>query len=80
MALQNNPMQPSAALAAIVGSKKISRPQAVKSVWAYIKKNKLQDNKNKRNINADSKLAVLFGKKKQVSMFELASLISKNLK
>lgn len=71
---------PSEKLAAVVGKKALSRPEAVKKVWAYIKAEKLQDKKNKRMINADEKLQPLFGKKKQVSMFELAKIISANLK
>jgi chromatin remodeling complex protein RSC6 len=67
-------------LAAIVGNKALPRSQAIKLTWDYIKKNGLQDTKNRRNINSDSKLSPLFGGKKQVSMFELASIISKNLK
>lgn len=72
-------LNPTAALAAVIGAKAITRPQAVKKVWAYIKANDCQDTKNKRMINADNKLQPLFGKKKQISMFELAKLISKNL-
>ena len=51
-----------------------------KKLWAYIKKNKLQDQKNKRNINADDKLKVVFGGKKQVSMFDMTKLVGKHLK
>jgi len=82
MALANNPMEPSTALSAIVGNKKISRPQAVKAVWAYIKKNKLQDPKDKRSIVLDEKLAKLVnGKvKAKINMMKLAGPISKNLK
>lgn len=74
------PLTPSAKLAAIVGTKSLPRSQAIKKTWEYIKKQGLQDKKNARNINADAKLSPLFNGKKQVSMFELASLISKNLK
>lgn len=74
------PLAPSAKLAAIIGNKSLPRSQAIKKTWDYIKKNSLQDKKNARMINADSKLSALFNGKKQVSMFELASLISKNLK
>jgi len=73
------PMQPDAALAAIVGSKAIPRTEITKKVWAYIKKNKLQDAKNRRNINADDKLKAVFGGKKQVTMFELTKLVNKHL-
>ncbi len=67
-------------LAAVVGSKKITRQNAIKHFWDYVKKNKLQDSKDRRNINLDDKLKQLFGSKKQVSMFEVTKLISKNLK
>ena len=73
------PLTPSTALAAIVGAKAIPRTEVVKRVWAYIKKNKLQDDKNKRNINADSSLKEVFGGKGTVSMFEMTKLISKHL-
>ncbi|MBD3218071.1 MAG: hypothetical protein GF310_07325 [candidate division Zixibacteria bacterium] len=74
------PLQPSDDLAAIVGSKPLPRTEVTKKIWAYIKKNKLQDAKNKRNINADAKLKPIFGSKKQVSMFEMTKLVSKHLK
>ncbi len=74
------PLTPSAELAEVVGSKGISRPDVMKKVWAYIKKNNLQDSANRRNINADDKLKAVFGGKKQVSMFEMTKLISKHLK
>ncbi len=74
------PMTPSAALGAVIGSNPQPRTEVTKKVWAYIKKNKLQDTKNKRNINADDKLKEVFGGKKQVSMFEMTKLISKHLK
>ena len=73
------PLQPSAALAAVVGNKPMPRTQVVKKVWDYIKKNGLQDKVNRRNINADEKLGKVFGGKKQVTMFELAKLVSKHL-
>ena len=72
------PLQPSSALAEIVGSKALPRTQVVKKLWDYIKKNDLQDKKNRRNINADAKLKPIFGKP-QVSMFEMTKLISKHL-
>ncbi len=72
-------LNPSAALAEVVGSKALPRTQVVKKVWEYIKKNKLQDAKNKRNINADAKLQKVFGGKKTVSMFEMAKHLNKNL-
>jgi chromatin remodeling complex protein RSC6 len=73
------PMQISEALGKVVGSKAIPRTEVTKKLWAYIKKNKLQDNNNKRMINADDKLKVVFGGKKKVSMFEMTKLVSKHL-
>jgi len=73
------PMQVSDALAKVVGSKPIPRTEVTKKLWAYIKKNKLQDKINKRNINADDNLKVVFGGKKQVSMFEMTKLVNKHL-
>ncbi|HCE46020.1 MAG TPA: DNA topoisomerase III [Lentisphaeria bacterium] len=72
------PVTPSEALAAIVGSKPIPRTEVTKKLWAYIKKNGLQDKKNKRNINADDKLKPIF-KKDQVTMFDMTKLVSKHL-
>ena len=72
------PLQPSSTLAEIVGSKALPRTQVVKKLWEYIKKNDLQDKKNRRNINADAKLKPIFGKA-QVSMFEMTKLVSKHL-
>ena len=72
------PLQPSSALSEIVGSKALPRTQVVKKLWEYIKKNDLQDKKNRRNINADAKLKPIFGKT-QVSMFEMTKLVSKHL-
>jgi chromatin remodeling complex protein RSC6 len=74
------PLTPSAALAEVVGSKALPRTEVVKKLWAYIKKNKLQDSKNKRNINADETLKPVFGGKKTVNMFEMTALVSKHLK
>lgn len=74
------PLTPSESLAEIVGSKPLPRTEVTSKLWAYIKKNKLQDEKNKRNINADDKLKVVFGGKKTVNMFEMTKLISKHLK
>ncbi|HMK26622.1 MAG TPA: SWIB/MDM2 domain-containing protein [Chitinophagaceae bacterium] len=74
------PLTPSAALAEVVGSKALPRTEVVKKMWVYIKKNKLQDNKNRRMINADAKLKPIFGGKGQVSMFDMAKHLSKNLK
>ncbi|RKH39236.1 MULTISPECIES: SWIB/MDM2 domain-containing protein [Corallococcus] len=72
-------MTPSAALAEIVGNKPLPRTEVVKKLWAYIKKNNLQDAKNKRQINADDKLKPIFGGKKNVTMFEMTSLVNKQL-
>ena len=72
-------LTPSAALAAIVGSKALPRTEVVKQMWVYIKKNNLQDAVNKRMVNADAKLKEVFGKA-QVTMFEMAGLIGKHLK
>ena len=71
-------MTPSAALAAIVGSTPLPRTEVTKQVWAYIKKNKLQDEVNRRMINADAKLLPIF-QKPQVSMFEMTKLVSPHL-
>jgi upstream activation factor subunit UAF30 len=72
-------MTPSATLAEIVGEKPIPRTEVVKKLWAYIKKNNLQDSKERRMINADDKLKAVFGGKKQVSMFEMTKLVNKQL-
>jgi chromatin remodeling complex protein RSC6 len=72
-------LTPSAALAAVVGAAPLPRTEVVSKLWVYIKKHKLQDAANKRNINADAKLKEVFGKA-QVSMFEMAGLIGKHLK
>ena len=74
------PLQPSDKLAEVVGSKPLPRTEVTKKLWAYIKKNKLQDPKNKRNINADAALKEVFGGKKTVNMFEMTKLVSKHLK
>jgi chromatin remodeling complex protein RSC6 len=73
------PLTPSPALAEIVGAAPLPRTQVVKKLWAYIKKNNLQDAKNRRNINADAKLKTVFGKA-TVSMFEMTKLVSKHLR
>jgi len=67
------------ALHPVVGSKPLPRTEVVKKLWEYIKKNKLQDPKEKRNINADDNLKKVFGGKKTVSMFEMTKLVSKHL-
>ena len=74
------PMTPSAVLAAVVGASPLPRTEVTKKVWDYIKKHKLQDDANRRNINADDKLKTVFGGKKTVSMFEMTKLISGHLK
>ncbi len=73
------PVTPDAALAPIVGSKPLPRTELTKKLWAYIKKNGLQDAKNKRNINADAALKVVFGGKATVSMFDMTKLVSKHV-
>ncbi len=74
------PVTPSAALAAVVGSAAQPRTEVTSKLWAYIKKNGLQDKVNKRQINADDKLKAVFGGKKAVSMFEMTKLVSAHLK
>ena len=74
------PLTPSPELGAVIGSTPLPRTEVTKKVWDYIKKNKLQDENNKRNINADDKLKPVFGGKKQVSMFEMTKLIAGHLK
>jgi chromatin remodeling complex protein RSC6 len=74
------PVTPSATLAAVVGSAAVPRTEITSKIWAYIKKNGLQDKVNKRNINADDKLKAVFGGKKTVSMFEMTKLVSAHLK
>jgi len=73
------PLTPSAALGAVVGTKPVPRTEVVKKIWVYIKANKLQDPKNRRMINADAKLKVVFGGKAQVSMFDMAKHLAKHL-
>jgi chromatin remodeling complex protein RSC6 len=74
------PVQPDAVLAAVVGSTPASRGELTKKLWDYIKKHKLQDEKNKRNINADAALKAVFGGKSQVTMFEMTKLVSGHIK
>jgi len=74
------PMQPSATLAAVIGAGSMPRTEVTKKIWGYIKRNGLQDKKNRRNINADDKLKAVFGGKSSVSMFEMTKLVSKHLK
>ena len=74
------PVTPNEKLAAVVGASPLPRTELTKKLWAYIKKNGLQDKKNRRMINADDKLKVVFGGKGQVSMFDMTKLVSKNVK
>lgn len=73
------PMKISDALAQVVGSKPLPRTEVTKKLWQYIKKNKLQDSVNRRNINADENLRAVFGGKRTVSMFEMTKLVNKHL-
>ena len=73
------PVTPDAALAPIVGASPLPRTELTKKLWAYIKKNGLQDKKNRRNINADAALKVVFGGKATVSMFDMTKLVSKHV-
>ena len=73
------PMTPSAALAAVIGAKPVPRTEVTKQLWIYIKKNGLQDKKDKRTINADAALKAVFGGKASVSMFEMTKLVGKHL-
>jgi chromatin remodeling complex protein RSC6 len=74
------PVTPSASLAEVVGTKPIPRTEVTKRLWAYIKKNKLQDANNKRMIKADATLKTVFGGKSTVNMFEMTKLVGKHLK
>jgi chromatin remodeling complex protein RSC6 len=74
------PLNLSPALADVVGSKPLPRTEIIKKIWDYIKKNGLQDSKNRRMINADAKLKTLFGGKTQISMFELAKVVNNHVK
>lgn len=74
------PMRPSKELSAIVGLSPIPRTEVMKKLWAYIKTHDLQDPKNRPSIHADSKLKVIFGGKKLVTMFEMTKLVSGHLK
>jgi len=73
------PLKVSEELAAVVGKGPMPRSEVVKKLWAYIKKNGLQDKNNKRNINSDDNLKAVFGGKKVVNMFEMTKLVSKHL-
>jgi upstream activation factor subunit UAF30 len=74
------PLQPSQALAAVVGSDPLPRPEVVSKVWEYIKKHKLQNPQNKREIMADEKLQAVFGGRNKVSMFEMNKYLAQHLK
>ena len=73
------PMTPSATLAAVIGSSAMPRTEVTKKIWGYIKRNSLQDKKNRRMINADDKLKAVFGGKAQVSMFEMTKFLTAQL-
>ena len=73
------PMQPDAALGAVIGNNAMPRTEITKKLWAYIKRNGLQDSKNRRAINADDKLRPVFGGKSQVSMFDMTKMVNKHL-
>ena len=74
------PMQPDAALGAVVGSSPMPRTEITKKLWGYIKRNGLQDQKNRRQINGDEKMKAVFGGKGSVSMFEMTKLVNKHMK
>jgi len=74
------PLTASAALADVIGSKPLPRTEIIRKIWDYIKKNNLQDSKNRRMINADAKLKPVFAGRAQVSMLELGGIVSKNVK
>jgi upstream activation factor subunit UAF30 len=74
------PMQPDAALSAVVGGNPMPRTEITKKIWGYIKRNNLQDAKERRMINADDKLKPVFGGKGKVSMFEMTKLVNKHIK
>lgn len=74
------PVQPDAALGAVVGSAPLPRTEITKKLWDYIKKHGLQDKKDRRKINADDKLKVVFGGKSSVSMFEMTKHVSNHIK
>src|SRR5690348_11437994 len=74
------PMQPDAALSAVVGNSPMPRTEITKKLWAYIKRKGLQDAKNRRQINADENLKPVFGGKSNVSMFEMTKLVNKHIK
>jgi upstream activation factor subunit UAF30 len=73
------PVQPDSALSAVVGSSPLPRTELTKKLWAYIKRNGLQDSKNRRAINADDKLRPVFGGRSQVNMFDMTKMVSKHV-
>ena len=73
------PVQPDSALSAVVGSNALPRTELTKKLWAYIKRNGLQDSKNRRAINADDKLRPVFGGRSQVTMFDMTKLVSRHV-
>jgi chromatin remodeling complex protein RSC6 len=73
------PMQPDSALAAVIGSSPMPRTEITKKIWNYIKRNGLQDSKNRRAINADDKLRPVFGGKSQVTMFDMTKLVNRHI-
>ena len=73
-------MNPSSTLAAVIGSSAMPRTEVTKKLWAYIKRNGLQDKTNRRMINADEKLRPVFGGRGQVSMFEMTRLVNNHLR
>ena len=74
------PVTPSPQLSEVIGSKPVPRTEVTKKLWADIKKNGLQDQKNRRMIKADDSLKPVFGGKSQVNMFEMTKLVNKHLK
>ncbi|MGH7719477.1 MAG: SWIB/MDM2 domain-containing protein [Gemmatimonadaceae bacterium] len=74
------PMQPDDALGAVVGTTPMPRTEITKKLWGYIRRNNLQDAKERRMINADDRLGRVFGGKRQVSMFEMTKLVNKHMK
>ena len=73
------PLNVSPVMAEVIGNKPLPRTEIIKKIWDYIKKNNLQDSKNRRMINADDKLKAVFGGKTQVSMFELAKIVNNHV-
>jgi upstream activation factor subunit UAF30 len=73
------PVTPDSALSAVVGSSPLPRTELTKKLWAYIKRNGLQDSKNRRAINADDKLRPVFGGRSQVTMFDMTKMVNKHV-